>query len=182
MGKPLDYTADWFKQRPLSVVIYWHPRSGPDAAANGHASLIIDTRRFQISQTDFYVSWVGVSNNNPFKGSGQACTYYNDMQEWSSRSAYANTAVPMHAPTRWVALSGLDIGAMEMEWNTIRTKAHAHWKIFNKNCATVVARVLKAGRGDDYANRAKSQIVWWPSDLITYSRSMGPNVFERSDG
>jgi hypothetical protein len=58
---------------------------------------------------------------------------------------------------------------------------NAHWKLMDKNCATIVARVLKAGGADRFATRAKHQLVWWPTDLITYACSMGTQVVRTSD-
>ena len=51
----------------------------------------------------------------------------------------------IHHPNRWVALKNLDIAAMMQEWANIRNKNNAHWKLVDKNCATVVYRVLKEG-------------------------------------
>ena len=85
-------------------------------------------------------------------------------------------------PTRWVALKGLDVGAMKAEWDKIRTKHNSHWKLLSKNCATVVARVLKAGGGDSHATSSKNQLVWWPTDVIRYAKSMDGLVqFTSSD-
>ena len=47
-------------------------------------------------------------------------------------------------------VKGLDVDAMFTEWNSIRTKQKASWKILGKNCACVVIRVLRAGGCDQY--------------------------------
>ena len=58
----------------------------------------------------------------------------------------------------------------------MRTKQAAHWKLFDKNCATAVARILKAGGGDEFATPNQKQLVWWPTDLLKYARSIGQRL------
>ncbi len=69
---------------------------------------------------------------------------------------------------------------MKETWDDMRHKQGAHWKLFDKNCATAVARILKAGGGDDFATQQSKQLVWWPTDTIKYAKSMGSNVVETS--
>ena len=69
---------------------------------------------------------------------------------------------------------------MKAAWDVMRTKQNAHWKLLDKNCATAVARVLKAGGADGFATAAKKQLIWWPTDLIRYARSMGAAIFDHS--
>lgn len=83
-------------------------------------------------------------------------------------------------PTRWVCLKGLHVGNMKTAWDEMRHKQGCHWKVFDKNCATAVARILKAGGGDDFATGHKDQLIWWPTDVIKYAKSMGSNVVRTS--
>ncbi len=167
MGKQLSLTQD------ASVVIYWHQKTGIDRLQNGHSALIINTNGFDQdiirNNTNRYVSWMAVVGSNPFKPRGVAHDFQDDMRHWSGSNGRT-------VPTRWVALSGLNIKAMILEWSRVRAKQGAHWKLFDKNCATVVHRILAAGGGDTHATRATNQIVWWPTDLITYARSMPANM------
>ncbi len=173
MGKQLTLGNLGLLNQNATVVIYWHQRTGNDHLQNGHSALIINTNGFDQDivkdNTNRYVSWMGIAGLNPFKFRGVARDFRADMQFWSGSKGQL-------LPTRWVALSGLDIPKMTLEWSRMIAKEGAHWKVFDKNCATVVHRVLAAGGGDQYATRATKQIVWWPTDLITYARSMPANM------
>ena len=75
-----------------------------------------------------------------------------------------------------MALQGLNIPAMRQAWAAQLTKAgRAHWRLFDKNCTTMVHNILKAGGGDRAATAAKSQLIWWPTDLIRHAKSMTRN-------
>lgn len=174
MGQPLYMNQ--MQGQVLTIVIYWHPKKGPDLFQNGHSALVIDSVQFDPFQTDYYVSWSGSGGKNPFKAGGQASTFWSDVSDWGGFQTAPGTCVPK----RWVAIQNLNIQAMKQEWDNIRTKQNAHWKLVDKNCATTVARVLKAGGGDNFANRARDQLIWWPTDLIRYARSMGQNVHSHS--
>ncbi|MGH9625986.1 MAG: hypothetical protein ACRD6B_04785 [Bryobacteraceae bacterium] len=177
MGRALNYaTAPWFAARPLTVVIYWHPRHGPDALQNGHAALIIDSTQFSAVTSDWYVSWLGAGGANLFKQRGDAANFSADMQTWGGAQASPGS----YLPSRWVAVSNLRMDLMKQEWDNIRTKQNSHWKLMDKNCATTVARVLKAGGSDQFATKSKSQLVWWPTDLIAYARSMNGCIVQDS--
>lgn len=180
MGQPLRVmTGSPLITQPLTIVIYWGPRKGPDALSNGHSALIIDSAAFDVFSSDFYVSWLGqAAGKNPFVRQADQATYYQDTTQWGGFPVGNNGN--NRVPTRWVALQGLNIDAMKQEWDTIRTKQNAHWKLMDKNCATTVARVLKSGGSDASATSAQSQMVWWPTDLIRYARSMGNSVHSTS--
>jgi len=173
MGKTLNPSE--LKSRSLSVVIYWPQKTGPDTLQSGHGALIIDTKQFDFLSKEFYVSWMGAGGKNALQQLGDAQTFQSDMMTWGGAATKAG-----NLPTRWVAVKDLDIAAMKLEWDKIHTKPNAHWKLFDKNCATGVARVLKAGGADNYATKAQKQLVWWPTDLITYARSMGDAVVKTS--
>jgi hypothetical protein len=171
MGRPLNPTE--LQNRRLSVVIHWPPTREP---GHGHGALIIDTQKFQTGASDYYVSWMGAgTGKNALQQPGAAQTFFSDTMTWGPQGNNNGTL-----PTRWVALKGLDIVAMKQAWDNLRNKPNAHWKLFDKNCATGVARVLKAGGADDYATKAQNQAVWWPSDLIKYAKSMGTAVVSTS--
>ena len=155
--------------------MYWRKRTGIDSLQNGHAALIIDSMQFNVFRPDFYVSWCGTGGGMVSRA--DASTFIEDSESWGG-SEVGNEG--RHVPNRWVALKGLDVGRMKGAWDTMRTKQAAHWKLFDKNCATAVARILKAGGGDDFASAHMKQLVWWPTDLLKYARSMGDNVFRTS--
>jgi hypothetical protein len=119
---------------------------------------------------------MGAGGKNALQQPGAAQTFSADMGTWGGQGGNYND----NLPTRWVALKDLDIAAMKQAWDNLRNKPNAHWKLFDKNCATTVARVLKASGADNYATKAQNQAVWWPSDLIRYAKSMGTSVVSTS--
>jgi len=175
MGQPLRITGTDLASRPLSIVLYWRKRTGIDTLQNGHAALIIDSTRLTMTSTDYYVSWL--STGAKLVNRANAATFEDDAENWGG-SEVGNQG--LHVPNRWVAIKGLHVGNMKTAWDAMRTKEAAHWKLFDKNCATAVARILKAGGADDFATSSKHQLMWWPTDLLKYARSMGQNVFRTS--
>ena len=187
----------------LTIVIYWHPRGRPDALANGHAALIIDGEEWltapkpegetglmpaYLYNREWYVSWLGGKVDwHPPKGSkkggnkGIASHMCEDMCTWGGE-AVSDTPpfADLNYPIRWVAIQGLQTQAMHDAWDAARNKVGAHWRLFDKNCATMVHTILKAGGGDQLATGHKKQLVWWPSDLIRYARSMTGHVHSSS--
>jgi hypothetical protein len=186
MGLPLlsgTNTPNTFERdKHLTYAIYWKPRPGgilPDALKNGHAAVIIDSYQFDIVASDNYVSWLGTGSGAVSRGAASA--YHVDMQDWGGHPHPANPAY--RVPTKWVAVYGLDQQAMRDAWANLRGKqGGANWKLLDKNCATVAARILKAGGGDRFARGwlKKNQLVWWPTDVIQYAESMGGQVYRTS--
>jgi hypothetical protein len=171
MGIPLSTTnGSLVTSRSLTYVIYWHPKNLP--IANGHASVIIDSAEFakDMSSTMWYVSWAGRGDMGLKGAPGKSICIREDMGDWGGTPVGKD--ITLNNPTRWVALKGLNTAAMRQEWDKIRRKHNAHWRLLDKNCATVAARVLKAGGGDANATKAKTQLVWWPSDVYRYAKSM----------
>jgi hypothetical protein len=148
MGTALNPTQ--LPSRRLSVVIYWPPKKEP---GNGHAAPIIDTQQFELTSKDFYVSWMGAGGKNALQQIGDAQTFHDDMMAWGGQPVKTGGG---NLPTRWVALKSLNIAAMKQEWDNIPNKPNAHWKLFDKNCATGVARVLKCVGPDNYATKAQT--------------------------
>jgi hypothetical protein len=206
MGRALKPgTLNDLKGHQLAIAIYWKPRRGPDALSNGHAALIIDFDAWAAATNpdpgsalygwmvdrEWYVSWLGGKIAwSPVKGSkggskGIAGCYIEDAENWGGEKHGGTGPLGEYQwPTRWVAVEGLNTQAMHDAWEAQRNKGGgAHWRLFDKNCATMVHTILKAGGGDEAATAAKKQLVWWPTDLIRYAKSMrrnGATVFARS--
>lgn len=183
MGNPLSMNLlNRYKDQHASVIIYWRPRNVPKAfhpLTNGHAALIIDTSNFSLLSVDGYVSWVATGGlNHNLASPGVAENMNTDMMTWAGMPAGTGG---LHFPDKWVIVDNLNTAAMLAAWAALRNKPNANWKLLDKNCATTVARILKAGGSDAYATKAKNQLVWWPSDLIKYGRSMR-HVFQTDKG
>jgi hypothetical protein len=186
MGEPLQVTTQDMRANHYTVVIYWRKRTGNDALQNGHAAMIIDTAAHDVTDPGYYVSWL--SDGGKSKGLGTIfkatqAYYMRDSAEWGGTLIHTDHAygIDFHAPTRWVVLKHLNVGNMKAAWDQMRNKESAHWKLIDKNCATAVARILKAGGGDDYATGHKKQLVWWPTDLLKYAKSMDGKVVRTSN-
>ncbi len=219
MGQPLKVSVDplsFDSDQHRTIVIYWRPRSGPDALSNGHAALIIDTHKWlnfpaadgenitdadraqkdnldrlgrALSDTTWYVSWLGGAIDwHPRKGQkkggavGVPSRFQDDMDRWGTEKSQGLSDAmgsKMCWPTRWVAINGLNTQDMFDAWQAAKDKK-SHWRLFDKNCATMVHTILKAGGGDGFATAHKKQLVWWPTDLIRYARSMTNHVYKSS--
>lgn len=183
MGTPLDTTSPFFREHNYTFVIYWKPRGGVEALQPGHAALVIDSGRFRRYMPGWYVSWIGTGRSRMLGTiikMDRPITWDSDSQAYGDSPSYRVGNVQHYNPTRWVALDGLDIDAMKTAWDEMRNKEGAHWKVFDKNCATAVARILKAGGGDQFARAHKKQAVWWPTDVIRYAKSMAGHIVGQS--
>jgi hypothetical protein len=172
----------------LTYVIYWRPGNTPA----GHSAMIIDSSLIDASDPitllqslddqsmDNYVSWLGNGGANPFASQGRVNTFRDDMQAgWGGQAAPGVGVIP----TRWVALKGLDIHSMHLEWKQIRSKPNASWKLLDKNCATVVARVLKAGClavGAQGSWHTRNPLIWTPDGVMKFAKSLTNWVYASS--
>jgi hypothetical protein len=177
----------------LTYVIYWRPAGGP----NGHSAMIINsslidaTDLYTLNQSlddqskDNYVSWVR-QGGMATVGLGAACTFLEDMGAGWGGQTIQKPGHPydgLVVPTRWVALKGLDIHSMHLEWKHIRSKPNANWKLLDKNCATVVARVLKAGCAVVGAQGAwyyRNPLIWTPDGVMKFAKSLTNWVYATS--
>jgi hypothetical protein len=184
MGRPLNVFAPEFRDNQYTYAIYWRQRGGYDSIQNGHAALIIDSSRFTRVSANWYVSWIGTGPSSNFGTVIEMGThridFLSDARSYGGELGPLISGIQYYLPRRWVALQNLDIDAMKQAWDDARTKQGAHWKLLNKNCATMAARILKAGGGDDFARKHSQQVVWWPTDVIKYAKSMGASVVESS--
>lgn len=185
MGVPLKADNGTLIAEPaLTYVIYWRQRKGFDSLQSGHASLIIDSEQFLAGwpngamNKEWYASWLNNNRGTIFKMGSASHSFAEDMDHWGGEPLIPGS--PLRAPTKWVAIRGLDMPAMKEEWDRIAGKQGSHWKILDKNCASIVARILKAGGGDHHAAFHKHQLVWWPTDVIRYASTMGHCVYMTS--
>jgi hypothetical protein len=121
-------------QRAVTATVYiWYP-----ADENvGHASMHIGAHK-EMDDRMWYVSWWPEGGANLIeKKDAQPNDYNGDIEQEGGR-----------AHVRY-ELYNLDVTAMKVEWDTIRTKASAHYQFLTKNCSTIVARVMRAGGAAD---------------------------------
>lgn len=174
--------ADFADHRRATYFLWWKPIVG-----FGHAALIIDSVAFSTNRqanvnslladsdagmpydfasllNDNYVSWYGSTKGFFLTGlRAQKGTYVTD-----------ELLTQKGEPSKIVEMTELDFNAMRGAWHEIRDKAKANWKLFDKNCSTVVARVLKAGGGDTFCrNKSKSHPLFWtPGGCYEYAKAI----------
>lgn len=73
-----------------------------------------------------------------------------------------------------INLEGLDVAAMQAEWNRISNDPDARYQLLTKNCSSTVAKVLKAGGADKLIGhtwRPKFG-VWTPTELFNFGQAL----------
>ncbi|WP_017223230.1 MARTX multifunctional-autoprocessing repeats-in-toxin holotoxin RtxA [Moritella dasanensis] len=73
-----------------------------------------------------------------------------------------------------INLEGLDVAAMQAEWNTISNDPDTRYQLLTKNCSTTVAKVLKAGGADKLIGHTWTPNVgvWTPTALFNYGQAL----------
>jgi hypothetical protein len=79
-------------------------------------------------------------------------------------------------PDHTLRLEGLDEARILKWWRTYGTPGNV-WSTLGQNCSTTVGRALMVGGGDDYARGFSGwwhswNMVWAPSDVLSYARSI----------
>lgn len=145
----------------------------------GHAALVIDCDLYNqgidtplatlnypgvgtIQYADLYVSWVGRAGTDTLKG----------MEGINDRDYYSDQITFGEWHQKGVNMYGLDARAMIREWRMIRNGGH-HWRFFDKNCASVVRRVLKAGGANRYVHHPLTLVgIASPAGLYRYAKDV----------
>jgi hypothetical protein len=119
----------------MTKVYIWYPTDGNI----GHASMHIGVDSNYHSNLR-YVSWWpdGSASLVRPKVDAAPMTFSQDLAEEGSPHVTYN-----------IDDSLLNVVEMEKFWFRYRTKPRAHYKLYDKNCSTTVARVLKAGKAQD---------------------------------
>ncbi|PKG38877.1 MARTX multifunctional-autoprocessing repeats-in-toxin holotoxin RtxA [Psychromonas sp. Urea-02u-13] len=73
-----------------------------------------------------------------------------------------------------INLEGLDVAAMQAEWNKLSNDADPRFKLLTNNCSTIVAKVLKAGGADKLIGHTWTPNVgvWTPTVLFNYGQAL----------
>ncbi|WP_217526688.1 MARTX multifunctional-autoprocessing repeats-in-toxin holotoxin RtxA [Vibrio cholerae] len=73
-----------------------------------------------------------------------------------------------------INLESLDVAAMQAEWHRLSNDSDARYQLLNKNCSSIVAKVLKAGGADKLIGhtwRPKFG-VWTPTELFNFAQDL----------
>ncbi|HVJ55807.1 MAG TPA: hypothetical protein VM689_25315 [Aliidongia sp.] len=163
------------------VACIWNPTD----SGVGHASVFIraaegafpedDTRSYAslFPGTDVDTGRSGARREHLKPGrmlTGEANSFREDCALESGKKAEGCYRLPDHM----IPLGNLDQLRMQAAWNAIRDKPEMHYRLLRKNCATIAARIIRAGM-------EKKQLVtspllthkaWWtPHDVLLLSRS-----------
>ncbi|MDB6370394.1 MARTX multifunctional-autoprocessing repeats-in-toxin holotoxin RtxA [Photorhabdus bodei] len=73
-----------------------------------------------------------------------------------------------------INLEGLDVAAMQAEWNKISSDPNKHYQLLTNNCSSIVARVLKAGGADKLVGHKwlPKFGTWTPTELFNYAQAL----------
>lgn len=138
-----------------NTIYLWLKRHRLDT---GHAALLINAETYEamgalpinggdvlgpVYSDDLYVSWLGGRFHK--LGKGHHGVHHDRFQDEQHFGGYKIHRVNLG--------EGLDRPAMVQAWRAIRDKPGAHWRLTDKNCSTVVRRVLAAGGCDPFVRR-----------------------------
>jgi hypothetical protein len=85
-------------------------------------------------------------------------------------------------PDHMIPMGGLDKMRMQAAWNAIRDKPDIHYRLLRKNCATIAARVIKAGMARQQLAMSPllTHKAWWtPNDVLMLARACPKSDGER---
>ncbi|MDR6289070.1 hypothetical protein E9232_001585 [Inquilinus ginsengisoli] len=85
-------------------------------------------------------------------------------------------------PDHMVPMGGLDILRMQAAWNAIRDKPDAHYRLMRKNCATIAARVIRAGMAtkQHVLSPLLTHKAWWtPHDVLLLAQACPKSDYDR---
>lgn len=73
-----------------------------------------------------------------------------------------------------INLEGLDVAAMQAEWNRLSNDPDARYQLLTKNCSSTVAKVLKAGGADKLIGHTwlPKFGVWTPTELFNFGQAL----------
>jgi hypothetical protein len=162
---PYGNQEEWSKEDMPTTVYIWYPHMQGNEDNVGHVSMHIGDHA-ERNNNQFYVSWWpgGDGTIGPMNllHLGFGSTMEHDEAD---EGAPPHVTYTLHLP--------LDEKKMISEWDEIRQKVLAHYHIYEKNCATVVARVLRAGGADDPLNMLQKaayahNLAWTPKDVAQW--------------
>jgi hypothetical protein len=87
-------------------------------------------------------------------------------------------------PDHVIRLNGLDETAIKTWWHDLLQSSDTIWSSLGQNCATTVARALKAGGGDDMTTGFGGwwdswNVVWTPNDVLDYALAIQRGIASR---
>jgi len=148
--------------QPVTATVYiWYPQN----LNVGHSSMHIGASK-DPKDTNRYVSWWPEINGKP-------TTIVTPNNSSNIKTLNEDKNSEDAAPHVEFELYGLDVGKMVATWTLIKNKQNSHYKLYNKNCADIVARVLKAGGADQSLNHFQKlsytqNTYWTPRNLAEW--------------
>lgn len=138
-----------------TAVYIWYPHEGHI----GHCSLHLGHHR-EKDDDEWYVSWWPHKSTRLATRKGVTSTFAEDKDTEGG---------PPHVKYN---VFNLHIGDMKVEWDAVKGKADAHYKLLAKNCATTVARVLMAGGVASLLSKSQmakygTNLYWSPKNVAS---------------
>lgn len=150
-----------------ATVYIWYPNF--DDGHIGHASMHIGPHDDAHSTTN-YVSWW------PLRGAG--LTHPTAMKTLGTLAGDCDSEGSLpHAKYTFKPSAKLQVNEMKWAWEMTWRKPGAHYKLWQKNCSTIVARILRAGGADALLNPLEQasyahNLFWTPKDLAQWCNKL----------
>lgn len=84
------------------------------------------------------------------------------------------TSLPDEGRVFRINLEGLDVAAMQAEWQRIKNTPHGRYHLLTKNCSSIVAKILKAGGADELIgyNWQPKYNIWTPNQMFAFAQEL----------
>lgn len=170
------------------VACIWTPSAG---RGYGHASVFIQEPRgtFPEDDTSCYASLFpgedvetgesGVRKEHLGRGRKLTAEFTSFVEDCASESGKEGI---FRLPDHMIPMGGLDMLKMQAAWNAIRDKPDAHYRLMRKNCATVAARIIRAGmaRTQVALSPLLTHKTWWtPHDVLLLAQALPKSDYDR---
>lgn len=84
------------------------------------------------------------------------------------------TSLPDEGRVFRINLEGLDVAAMQAEWQRIKNSPNGRYHLLTQNCSSIVAKILKAGGADELIgyNWQPKYNIWTPNQMFAFAQEL----------
>jgi hypothetical protein len=147
----------------------------------GHASLLIDdqwTDQYTSMSASYVSWWPGAQRDLSFGEKLESKTAGMKVATASQKNHFRSDMIGEgYLPDNIVRIAASEAQqqAMKAKWADIRGKPNASYRALYKNCSTIVARVLRAGKfkTGKLSFWTDHSLVWNPNKILTFALAAG---------
>jgi len=158
-----------------------HAKSGRVLHWPGHASLLIDDvwiGRYDDSVTSYVSWWPGAPKELSRHEKIESKIANMKVSKGSPKNHFCSDMIgEKYLPDNIVRLPATESqqNNMKAKWADIRRKPDASYRALYKNCATIVARVLRAGKFNTgrLSFWTEHSLVWTPNKVLKFAVAAG---------